>query len=540
MPSKHYYPILLVSLILLVASSCGIEKVEFDKIKIKPTGFYAVPLGKASFTISEFLKDQDTTKLKTDKDSLLSFIFSDTASFSSTGKFVKLEDVSRDKEIDLKVDKSFPPVPNDIKVPIPMNPITIEYVNETRKEVIDSVEFSEGEFEVELSSDLPNPIEYTVSLANIKKVSDQSAMKLSGTVPVGGTGRSSEPLKGYKTKFDSKPGETKTTFIIGLDFKVPLKKGQSLSQGTRKLKLTVKFKNQAFSVVYGKFGQDTTNVSQQTVKLDFLKEFGEGIKFGDPKINFEFESSFGIPMELDFSKFLAIDTVNNRETKLSGKITNETTRPKVEKPLKAGETKTSKFSINKDNSNIVELLSGSPSKISVGVGIISNPQGNNTANFVMPTSKIKTKFGVEVPFVLQFKNVKKSTEFDANEVLKDYDNIDSVFIRIASVNELPFSGKVLIEILDENGSVKYASPEKEVLKIPAIGSNLLVTKASEGTADIPIGTAGIEALKSKAKLKLTFVLNTPPKESSKEPFVKILSKYKLDLTVGVAVKLKKS
>ena len=195
--------------------------------------------------------------------------------------------------------------------------------------------------------------------------------------------------------------------------------------------------------------------------------------------------------------------------------------------------------INDDNSNLVDLLETSPSRINMNVSGITNPQDLNAINFVQPTSFIEGDITVEIPMEIQLNNLTQDVFFDLGNGV-NVNDVDSAYLRIVTVNEFPFSTSLALSILNDSlaqDSVVYEAPEDIVMNAPFIDLDGLVTDASGASADIILSQAGIDALGSGTRMRMRLTLNTPVSQTSRDIFVKILANYTLEIKVGVGGKL---
>ena len=157
---------------------------------------------------------------------------------------------------------------------------------------------------------------------------------------------------------------------------------------------------------------------------------------------------------------------------------------------------------------------------------------NSESNFVKPGDSVTAEVALEIPFEVSLKDFQKTFRFELNEGL-DVSNVDSAFLRVVTLNRLPFSGVLVMEIQDENEEVIYTIPGSVAANSPFIDVNGEVTDPSGNSVDIPLPPEAIDALGTGSFLDMVLTLNTSESQTSSEIFVKIKSDYIIEIKVGL-------
>lgn len=514
---------------------CDFDKLDFDNFKVRPIdGEHGVILGNVTYTMQDLIEKQEDPELdlQEGEGSLLIFVYKDSIKYESQNDFIDIQDITSSANIDVSVNATPPTTvtgPATVNIAKTFN--NFEY-NPSNNEELDSIFHSSGQVVVTVTSALTGILNYKIRLNNTIKV-DGSPFEVVGTIVNtrtdidAGTGVSVSSLDGAKTTFP----EAENHFDVDFEASLILGDGELLL-GTESLSFEIIFVNQAFSAIYGKFGQDTVQVGNTTIDMSFFEESGnEGIFFGNPTITFDFDNTFGIPFGVDFSIVFGDKGIGTPKTFLSGPITEEFP---VASPADANNlgipTKTI-IEINKENSNIVNILSKSPSRLVLDVYAVSNPYDVTVSNFQTPDSKFAADIDVEMPMELQLESFKHTGTLSLKRL--DVSNLDSAYMRIVTVNELPFSGILELEVQDVNNNPLYTVTDHLVLKAPFINADGLVTDANSILEDVPLGVEGVQALDEGSHLFLSMTLNTPRALNSRDIFVKVLADYKLEIKVSV-------
>ena len=178
------------------------------------------------------------------------------------------------------------------------------------------------------------------------------------------------------------------------------------------------------------------------------------------------------------------------------------------------------------------MLANSPSRLVFEVTAISNFYDATASNFVQPDNEIDGLIEVEIPLELSLKNYQQSFAFNLNGGL-DTQDVDSAFLRIVTLNELPFSGSLSMVIQDSADAPIYSIPDVLVFAAPFINVNGFVIDPSGASADVSLPPEAIDALANGDRIEMTVTLNTPVSQTSRDIFVKILADYTLDIKIGL-------
>lgn len=525
---KNSLPVILL-LFSLVA--CNLDELDFDNLQT-PTlrSRVAIPIGEVSYTLRELLEEVDdqAVLLEEDSNSMLKLTYYDTARFESGEEIIRIENVSNSANVTVPLLTAG----SERREELVDTVFLFEYKAE-KNEAIDSVFYKEGEMELIVTSNLASDIHYDIDIANTQKVINNEPIRFSGDVAGYAVSSGSRDLSGYKTKLLFREG--KNTFQVSTRITVFLDAGETTNPDEF-VNVTLTYRDQTFRLIYGKFGQDTVSIGHEILNIQFFEDLGEsGFKFGNPEFIFDFHNGFGVPMGIVFSNIYGVDNTSTGldTTYLEGPATS--TPQVIAGSDGLGMEATSEVLLNAQNSTLRDLLSKSPRTIGLALTAITNPEDAYQSNFILDTSRITSYIEVSLPMELSLRNVEEKVDFSLGGGLK-FDEADTASIRIVSENELPFSVRLKMDIVDENDSVLYTIPQTLVMESPFINSDGIVTQSRQLIADVPLSKAGIEALGIGDKLKLTFILNSPA-GGSRDVYVKVLADYMLNVSVSALGRL---
>lgn len=506
--------------------ACNINELDFDNLEVQPvSGTFVVPLGFSSYTIRDLLDQQNDsiTGLEEDSTSLLLLYYTDSILYNAEDDFVDIQDITGSDTLDIS---DIPPVTGPATFSFQKS--AIEAYESEGEEELDSVYYTQGELALTVSSNANATLNYSITFENTLTQDTRQPVVFTGTI--NGQGSDSpapQPLAGYFTRLEG----SEDLFSLTFDAEIVLANGEAFN-GDEILAYEFTYQNQDFDLIYGKLGQDTINVGNEDLAIDFFEDSGdEGFFLGDPVFRFTFDNSFGVPVATNFSGIRSEDE-NGSSNSLDGFIIGPNNLPEINAAETPGEIKQTIIEIDKSNSNINQMLSNSPSRIVFDVIAYSNYYDNTSSNFVQPGNEIDGFIEVEIPLELSLKNYKQSFAFNLNGGL-DTQDIDSAFLRIVTLNELPFSGSLSMEIQDTTDAAIYTIPEVLVFAAPFIDVNGRVTDPSGAAADIALPPEAITALGEGDRIEMTVTLNTPVSQTSRDIFVKILADYTIDIKIGL-------
>ncbi len=544
-----------IAFLVILFAGCNTNELEFDNIDL-PTvdGTFNFPLGTATYTIRELILDQEDSLLdfQVDEDSLITLVYHDSISYESNTDFIEIDDITNSESIDLTGVMGTPISGPGATVPL-SETFSFNFDPADNEDIIDSLFYASGDVFVDITSDIDGTLNYSFTLNNWVTVVNEIPLEVTGSLIGNGTSMTSSS---QRSLLNHKAVLAGTNNIFSADFTadISLGAGQTFN-GTESITFDITFADQTFSVIFGKFGQDTVQVGSETLDIEFFKEMGEeGIFFGDPTMRFFFENSFGIPIGVDFSGLFGDDGEGGTQTFLEGDIVDNIPVIASGDPNNPGALVRDTIILNKGNSSIVDLLATSPGRVGFDVSAIANPEGPNTINFLTQNNQINATIEIEIPLEVRLEDLQQSIDIELNDGF-DTDfigtdgqsEVDSAFLRVSTINEFPFAADLQIQIRDSTlvmgvDSLIYAAPTVNVLAAPFIDVNGQVTDPNGNSSDILLSNAGIEAFSrppsTSSYIQMTVTLNTPGSLNSRDIFVQILSHYQLEVSLGIKAVLK--
>ncbi len=506
---------------------CNTEDLEFDNIQGPSLGgTFGFPLGETRYTMGELIDEIGGDDLELEEDSatsVLTIFYRDTISYNAPDDLVEINDIVDGGSIPIPATTG--PTNPDLEINDTFN---VEY-NPQNEEKLDSVYYTEGTLEATVTSSISGNLSYTLTFENTRNVSTEAPITLSGNVIGATSDTQSQALANHVTRLTN---AASNDFTVGFLGNITLDATQSTND-TDSIRVEFIYRDQVFSAVFGKFGRDTLAVGNQEIDLGFFNEIGEsGIKFGNPKMRFDIRNSFGLNMGMDLSGVQGDGGEGTTAVSLTGDIVDNP--PRISGSTELSTPVQSIFEINAENSNLENLLSSSPTRLIFNVSGLTNPTENDLSgsNFLQPTSGIEAFIEMEIPMEVKVSDLEQTDTISLGNGLNISD-IDSAFLRVHTLNEIPFSVSLKIDIQDSTNTTIYTITDKLVIKAPFINVNGFVTDPGGATEDIPFSEEGIEALGNGHHLVLRLVLNTPESVTSRDIFVKLLADYAIEVKIGI-------
>lgn len=292
----------------------------------------------------------------------------------------------------------------------------------------------------------------------------------------------------------------------------------------------------AFSYAEGYMGEINHSSDPDRIDIDFFDNWIRGdIYFEDPVITFNFTNSFGIPTRAIVDQFDVI-SVNGDTLPLESAFITEGIDFPYPTLDEVGQTKSTDFVFNKDNSNIREILSSGPIAINYDVSANTNPDGNtDVRGFVTDSSFYKVRVDVDLPLYGWAINFGVRDTFDLS--LSDLESADYAEFKMVTENAMPVAIGVQGYFRDANGVVLDSLYEAStrVIKGAPIGIDGRPTGIEETVTFSDFPEERFKNIKTATELEVvaTFFTTTDGEQS-----VQILNdqdvKVKLGAILGVS------
>ncbi|MFY0601928.1 MAG: hypothetical protein JXR03_19795 [Cyclobacteriaceae bacterium] len=522
---------------LALAEGCNFNDLDVNNLEGPTiTSNSAIPIGHVTYTMRELLDEvkDNNLELSEDSTSFISFTYRDTVAFTSTG--TEIFDIGG---VEVPIDSfrvdAYAAVGMDVQTPIVSETFEINY-NPANSELVDTIEYSQGELSFAILTNNLDPgvtIDYTATVLDTRNKATNQPIVFTDEAP---EGQSLENHQTVLVRRQENGVDVSGTNVFSFAFEYSLNIPANTEITMTYVYFQLSYSDDTdFSVIRGKFGQDTVQFQSDVLNTSFFEDFGDaGFRLGNPQINFDFETNLGLPIGLLFDGIFAVEGVspNTDTTFLTGDITR--TPPVPNFPIVAGETaEDNSISINNTNSSIVAFLASTPNQIGFDLSAVSNPFDETRSNFLVPNSFMNANIEVLLPLEIQLDDVTRDIDFSLGGGL-GFSDADSLALRLVTTNEIPFSVLLDLEVYDENDSLTFVAAENLAIETPFLNLDGSLKQPRKHIQNIPVNKEGIIALNEGKRLNLRVTLNTPESQTSNDIFVKVLADYVLDIQISVA------
>lgn len=291
--------------------------------------------------------------------------------------------------------------------------------------------------------------------------------------------------------------------------------------------------NVEFSYIEGFWGTDTLDLERDTIEIEFFERWSQGeVYFDEPRIQVDVLNSFGFPVR-SIVNTMNILSVNEDSIELESPFIDDGIN--FEYPLisEQGEVKTTTFYFDKDNSNVVDVLSAGPVFVDYDVDAMANPNGFQELGFMTDESMFRVQVSVELPFHARI------IDFKANDVFNidfdGYDDVEYVEFKMVTENQVPLGVDVQMYFADENENIidSLFVDAENILEPAPVDSNGDVNGQSDKTTYMTIDAAKFSRVKNAKKLLLEAKFSTS--NATNGQMVNIRDNEKVNIRMGMKV-----
>lgn len=517
-----------------ILSSCNLDELPDFNNTYLPNyeGSIALLLVNDTLSIREFLEENitDSSKYEISEDHQIKFSYEQRTDFTLGDKFVEVESFTNSQYIESPITVGLV-LPRDTVLYFTQN-VSFDFPSTKEGEELDSLYYVGGSFDFTVNTSFPGTLTYDfetpafVDRVSLNSIGVNSSVTKSSSAPAVQKDTSIS-LNGYKTELISEGDSNK--FSVTFDAAVYMSAGETLT-GNEYVYFELGITDPEFDIVFGYFDRDTFAVAEKSIPLDFFDDLGgEGIEFESPELTFEIVNSFGIPMSLDFSQVHS-QYADQEDLYFAGSFPNEPQLVFAPSIDNHGDSIETIMVINETNSNLRDLLSGSPDRLVMQLSGYSNYESDGR-NFLMSGAKIDITAKVSMPLSVKIDGFEQVTEFE----LADMESIrgtKELSMILNAVNELPFDGSIDIIFLDENDVPMDSLVNQGLFVAPSVYQDGRVLEPAVSQSEIILSESLVDTMISASTLKLVTRLNSYGASSG--DFIEIFADYNLIVKVGIA------
>ena len=476
---------LLLALTSLLFLSCE-KDIDFDlwkEIKIQPNG--TIPLVNARLTLADLVTDGDTL-LQIDPDDALRIYYRQDSIFSyGANKLVRIPDQDPEQ---ITLSRVLP------IVQVGKNLGTLGGAE------IDSAEFFKGFLEYSIVSSAPvsNPIDIQFTLFN----TDDGGTPFSRTITLAANETTAlDSASVAQLFFDFTAGGTRTNF---LDVQLAIQNISDLPSGVD-LDVIFRLKSLEVQRAVGFFGEGAVVAPPGDFDLGIsgLENFAGGFFLSNPTVTLTTISSAGLPVEVR-STFTGLNSAGSGVPLAPPNLVINAA-PDVNTPT------LSPFSVDNDNSNIVNFLANIPNQVFYRAQASLNPGGRpSTPNFVSRNSKVSVNFELDISLELRLEQMTLDETIEDVQIgsVESPDFIEELTLFVRSENAIPVTMNMQVSFLDSTTGDSIGGVFLDFLQAAPVDANGQSNGTSVTESEIVLNDEQITALLKSNAIRFRAAVNT--------------------------------
>lgn len=492
---------------LFLIQSCVKDLQDIDNIEVdnwQPE--VAVALVNTTVSIQDFLDDFDSQGyLDIDDENFMTLVYESNV-FSVSG-----EDI-----IDVP----------DITIPMVDTNMVLPYGSINTSFDIDFFTVKNGQLDYAFQSPYDEDMNVIIEVQNLS----QNGLKLSypitvqyvGSNPVNVSG--TIDLSGYVMDFFN--DEIKVRYVA------------TNAAGERKFlqNMVLQLNSLEYSLIQGYFDQYEFDLPSDTILVNLFETAVSGsLTIEDPKINLKISNSFGLPIGM-IAENLTAETMSEGTMNVYS-VLDDGIAFNYPSLMEVGQSKITNVGVNKDNSNLSEIISSNPTQLNYELGALTNPTADpSIKGFVLDTSHFDVDIEMELPVWLSASDfaVEEVSEFDASF----FEDIESASFKLITENGLPIEAGVQVYFMDENNMVLDSLFNNgNMIMIPAAEVNtqgeVTAKISSENITEFTIDR--IAKIQNATQISIKGVVSTAEMGTVA---VKFYTDYGMSFKLGAIAKLK--
>lgn len=527
--NNYQYNILIIILLsTLFLHSCYKDRLGINKIKggeWNPK--MAVPLIYGDLTMMK-LVNNSADKWRTDPDGLLSLIYTGDTLSDFGDQIFTIPDQSSDTTLPFVIPPNMFPGDSTSRI----IQISSEF-HPSGHERVDSILIKSGVLTIEVTSNMNHSGYIEITIPQMNKYGNGATFKEKIFVPYTGgastTVSKSFPLYDYFLRINTNGS---TANKIDEYVKIFVKRGNGSNNSPYAINIKQRISSLTFHQAFGYFYQHTITVNQTKIPISIFDNLHYSqIFIENPKLKLSFRNNYGMPMEMTFTALYVDKNGVKKDVTSTLLPTMSLNYPHFDR---VGESDTTNFIFDKNNSNIIDIINFNPKKLIYSGSILSNPTNTMIPNFVMDSSHVSISAELEIPLygrALDF-TLNDTSKVDMSKLL-NWNNLVSVDINLNALNYFPMESQLQVYLADSN-KVVYDSLFDGVTQIvaaaiPGPPPAYRVSIPAHKLSSIKLSNERLNNFK-KAQYLIVSSASTTYDQGSK--VIKIYSDYKISMEIS--------
>jgi len=546
MKKTNLFQVAAVLLSVFVAS-CDTSYFDKDIEDFTWDGSAQVPIGHITYTVAQLFEELGSEDLVigSDSENVVSFTYQKSITTSNNTNYdVTIADQTINATIETPITtQQFTNVggsPYTIVGTVPADFITIDSKTEVHNlglsQEMTSADFNKGTLVITINSQFDTTIDMTLTIPSL-------VSKIGGT-PYSKTLNFTEnetkvetvQLNLYTADFThdgTASGTTTNKMTLSLGATFNFTAGDVLKD-TDNISYVAIISNANTEIVRGDFKQESFNIDNESLNLDFFDNFGSGVlEFANPTLTLTASNSYGFPIGINLDAIEAINGNTSETLTYTGSTIPNTLiiNPATYTAPNAVAVTTSKV-VDNTNSNLADLLKIKPTRFNLNISGNSNPvdAAPNLNFYAKNNSGLTADITLEVPLDVKFQNIalEQIVEFDNAD---DLDDLNEVVLKLTTENLIPLTGNIEMTFYNNNTLLNVSKTVVAFDAADDFDANGRVATAKIKSSSLSFDGTDITEVQKATKIKLIFTLDTPTNGA-----VKLFDDYTLKASIGAIVK----
>lgn len=272
------------------------------------------------------------------------------------------------------------------------------------------------------------------------------------------------------------------------------------------------------SYASGYFGREELSLDIDKVNLDFdlYDRLSGEFRLTNPYVSFFYDNSAGVPIELLVNMDATSDEGNS-----VGLFDAEQREFAIDYPDEPYDSVAGEILIDKETSNIVELIALPPSAINIDASVIMNPDGPGTGQNIVTTDS-RAEFGVEfvLPLEMQLTNLGFADTVEIDIETEEYDMVELLLLTLRVNNGFPLGASVDLSLYDSKADqVLHSFGDVMLTEAATVDEEGFVIEGGEATSEAEVEVTGdiLDALNRADHVIVSARLNTGKHNGSQVP-----------------------
>ena len=366
-------------------------------------------------------------------------------------------------------------------------------------EKLEILKLKSGTLQVVLNSSFQHNLQYTLTFPHLKKAGVALVITDAINHPTQ-TSTKNIDLSGYDADLTAGVSGQFNLFSYQIAYGIT-GTGNPISTSD-KIEATVSLSNIGYSYVDGYLGNYDISIPPSIAEIElFDNSISSSIIFEDPRINVIITNSLGAPSTATLQT-LSAENRDGNTANFTGTILNNPFTINAPTISELGQRKTTKFVINKSNSNIQSVMAITPNKVRFSGKLTINPSGNTGAkNFMTDTSVLKLKIETELPCWFKTSGIKLQDTIEFSLPNPDTNVVSLVKIKLMTENAFPIYAGVQAYFADASYKIidSLIVPPHDIIAEAPVNASGYVTGSTNDYSEITMEKARYDIISATSK-----------------------------------------